>query len=126
MPVTAKLSKKFYERFGEDVTNELVEWFNLLDATYKSELREANDRNWSLFKAHMDQALVELRVEIEDRLAPKFDAIEKRFQAVDARFQTLETLIHHEIRQQTRFMIGMMVALWTALLIPILGLWFRG
>ena len=28
MPVTAVLSKKFYGKFGEDVTNELVNWFN--------------------------------------------------------------------------------------------------
>jgi hypothetical protein len=28
VPVTARLSKKFYETFGEDVTNELVDWFN--------------------------------------------------------------------------------------------------
>ena len=25
MPVTAKLSRKFYERFGDELTNELVE-----------------------------------------------------------------------------------------------------
>jgi len=28
MPVTAKLSRKFYEAFGDELTNELVEWFN--------------------------------------------------------------------------------------------------
>ena len=28
MPVTAKLSRQFYEKFGDDITNELVEWFN--------------------------------------------------------------------------------------------------
>ena len=28
MPVTARLSQKFYEKLGEDVTNELVNWFN--------------------------------------------------------------------------------------------------
>ena len=28
MPVTAKLSRKFYQRFGDELTNELVEWFN--------------------------------------------------------------------------------------------------
>ena len=28
MPVTAKLSRKFYEKFGDELTNELVEWFN--------------------------------------------------------------------------------------------------
>lgn len=29
MPVTAKLSKLFYDRLGEQIANELVEWFNL-------------------------------------------------------------------------------------------------
>jgi len=28
MPVTAKLSRKFYEKFGDELTNELVEWGN--------------------------------------------------------------------------------------------------
>jgi len=27
MPVTARLSKLFYERLGEEVANELVDWF---------------------------------------------------------------------------------------------------
>jgi len=39
VPVTAKLSRKFYEKFCDDIANELVEWFNLVDATYRSELR---------------------------------------------------------------------------------------
>ena len=28
MPVTARLSRKFYETFGDQIANELVEWFN--------------------------------------------------------------------------------------------------
>jgi hypothetical protein len=28
VPVTAKLSKRFYDVLGEDIANELVEWFN--------------------------------------------------------------------------------------------------
>ena len=39
MPVTARLSKAFYDRFGETVTNELVDWFNAVDSTYRSDLR---------------------------------------------------------------------------------------
>jgi hypothetical protein len=35
MPVTARLSKQFYDRLGEAVTNELVDWFNQVDAAYK-------------------------------------------------------------------------------------------
>jgi len=51
--VTARLSRKFYERFGDDLTNELVEWFNQVDATYRSELREINELNWTRFEAKL-------------------------------------------------------------------------
>ena len=53
MPVTAKLSRKFYEKLGDDVTNELVEWFNAVDATYRNDLRELNDLNWARFEAKL-------------------------------------------------------------------------
>jgi hypothetical protein len=39
MPVTARLSKKFYDRFGEDIATELVDWFNKVDAIYRTDLR---------------------------------------------------------------------------------------
>jgi hypothetical protein len=38
MPVTAKLSKAFYDRLGEQIVNELVQRYNLVDATYRSGL----------------------------------------------------------------------------------------
>lgn len=64
MPVTAKLSRKFYERFGDDLTNELVEWFNQVDATYRSELRETNELNWLRFEAKLDQRIAEIRADL--------------------------------------------------------------
>jgi hypothetical protein len=69
MPVTAKLSRKFYEKFGDDVTNELVEWFNAVDATYRSELREINELNFARFDAKVDQRIAELRGTLETGLA---------------------------------------------------------
>jgi len=64
MPVTAKLSRKFYERFGDDLTNELVEWFNQVDATYRSELREINEVNWARFEARLEQRIAEVRADL--------------------------------------------------------------
>lgn len=64
MPVTAKLSRKFYERLGDDVADELVDWFNAVDATYKSELKDVNDLNWERFKHYMDSRLNELRADL--------------------------------------------------------------
>ncbi|MBK6781969.1 MAG: hypothetical protein IPG75_20935 [Gemmatimonadetes bacterium] len=31
---------------GDEIANDLVEWFNQVDATYRQELREQNDLNW--------------------------------------------------------------------------------
>jgi hypothetical protein len=64
VPVTAKLSKLFYERLGEQITNELVEWFNTVDATYRSDLRELNELNFARFDAKLEQRIAELRSEL--------------------------------------------------------------
>jgi phosphate uptake regulator len=69
MPVTARLSRKFYERFGDDLTNELVEWFNQVDATYRSDLRELNDLNWARFEAKLDQRIAEVRADLRAAVA---------------------------------------------------------
>ena len=63
MPVTAKLSRKFYEQLGDDVAAELVDWFNAVDATYKSDLKEINELNWERFKATLHSEISSLRVE---------------------------------------------------------------
>jgi hypothetical protein len=68
MPVTAKLSKLFYERLGEQVTNELVDWFNQVDATYRADLRELNELNFARFDAKLEQRLAELRGEFQTGL----------------------------------------------------------
>jgi hypothetical protein len=69
MPVTAVLSKKFYEKLGEDVTNELVNWFNAVDATYRAELRDLNEANFARFDAKLGERLAQLDANWQRRLA---------------------------------------------------------
>jgi hypothetical protein len=66
MPVTARLSRKFYETFGEDVTNELVDWFNTVDATYRADLRELADLQYTRFEARLEQRIAELRKDVAE------------------------------------------------------------
>jgi hypothetical protein len=68
MPVTARLSRRFYEKFGDDIVNELVEWLNQVDLTYRSELRELNDVNFTRFDAKLEQRLAELRGELRTEM----------------------------------------------------------
>ena len=64
LPVTAKLSKRFYDVLGEDVANELVDWFNAVDLTYRADLRELNELDFARFDAKLEQRLAELRTEL--------------------------------------------------------------
>ena len=64
MPVTAKLSQKFSQRLGDDVATALVEWFNAVDATYRSDIRAIADAQSARIDAQMGQLRAELREEI--------------------------------------------------------------
>ena len=69
MPVTARLSKRFYDTLGEEIANELVDWFNQVDETYRADLRELNELNFARFDAKHEQRLAELRAELVKELS---------------------------------------------------------
>ena len=69
MPVTAKLSREFYDRFGDKMVNELVGLLNDVDAVFKAELREQNELNWQRFEARLEQRLAELGAELRTEMA---------------------------------------------------------
>ena len=39
----ARLSRRFYDVFGEEIANELVDCFNAVDSTYRGDLRALNE-----------------------------------------------------------------------------------
>jgi hypothetical protein len=41
-----------------------VDWFNAVDSTYQTQLREMNDLNWERFKSHLDSGLIATRAEL--------------------------------------------------------------
>jgi hypothetical protein len=48
---------------GENVANELVDWLNAVDLTYRADLRELNELNFARFDAKLEQRVAELRAE---------------------------------------------------------------
>ena len=97
MPVTAKLSRKFYEKLGDDIANELVEWFNSVDATYRSDLRELNELNFARFDAKLEQRASELDAKIERRMAELRAEMREGFARVDQRFAEFETKLTNRL-----------------------------
>ena len=72
MPVTARLSKRFYETLGEDVANEMVDWFNAVDTTYKADLRDLIEIQAQRFDAKLEQRLAETRADLRTEMHAGF------------------------------------------------------
>ena len=69
MPRTVKLSQQFYQKLGHDLVDELVNWFNETDTSYRGELRELNDLNFARFDAKLEQRLAEVKAELRLEIA---------------------------------------------------------
>jgi hypothetical protein len=111
VPVTAKLSKRFYDVLGEDVANELVEWFNAVDLTYRTDLRELNELNYARFDARLEQRVAELRAEFRTEI-----------HQVRLEIQQLRTELHTGLHQVRTELLRWMFGFWVSTLIGIAGL----
>lgn len=63
MPV-AKLSREFYERFGDKLTDELVNCLNSIETSYRAELRDLFDAQFRRFEEKLERRLAETRAEL--------------------------------------------------------------
>lgn len=117
MPVTAKLSSRFYEKLGDDVTNELVTWLNAVDAEFRNDLREANDRNWDRFRAELNALSARLTGEFRGGLAELRSELRTEFQTG---FANLRVEIHQEATKQVRWNF----LFWVMTVLTIAGLKF--
>ena len=103
VPVTAKLSSEFYEKFGDKIADEFVNWFNQVDASYRSEFKDLFEVHFSRFDARLEQRWAQLDAKLERRLAELRAELERR------------------LGEQTRWLFGA----WAIVLASVIGLWFR-
>ena len=128
MPYTARLSKRFYDRFGDEIVNELVDLLNAVDTTYRAELREQNELNFARFESRltelegrMDARLVALEARVDVKIAALGSRLSAEVARLEARMEAHQAAIEKRLGEHLRWQF----VTWTALLIPILGLWFR-
>jgi hypothetical protein len=117
MPVTARLSRRFYETLGDDIANELVDWFNAVDLTYRTELRELNDLNRDRIEARFDTFAAELRA-MEARFDGKLGELEAR---TNARFDSLQSLLGRQLAETRADLIKWMFVFWAGTMVTMIG-----
>ena len=136
MPVTAKLSRKFYERLGDEIAAELVDWFNAVDATYRADLERLNELNFQRFDAKVEKRFAEFetrfsefQVKIEKRFAEADTKIEKQFAEfeirIERRFAELRVEFHKDLATVRADLIKWAFVFWMPTALAVLGLYFR-
>lgn len=129
MPVTARLSKLFYDRLGDDVAAELVDWFNSVDATYRANLRELNDLNFARFDAKLEQRVTALDSKLEQRLGALESKLEQKLVVLESKLEQRLTESLSQLRNELSDKIGdtkssllrWMFGFWVGTALVILG-----
>jgi exonuclease VII large subunit len=129
MPVTAKLSRKFYETFGDEIANELVEWFNQVDATYRADLLQLNELNFDRFEAKLDQRITRLDAkwsrmwqELDAKLEQLEVKVHGQLAELDAKWERRAAELRVELNSQRAELIKWMFVFWAGTLVPLAGL----
>lgn len=134
MPITATLSKRFYEKLGDEVTNELVNWLNAVDTSYRSEFRELFQAHFGTLESRMRELevkvfahmeVVEARVtsrmeQLEERLNGRMEQLEER---LNGRMEQLEERLNSRTDQLELRLDGKLKAMKSSLVWWIGGFW---
>src|SRR6266496_5613425 len=124
VPVTARLSKRFYDVFGEEIAFPFVDWFNAVDATYRADLRELNELNFARFDAKLEQRLATLDAKLEQRLAELDAKWGGRWTQLDAKLvQRLAELRVELVKELAGVKSGLkwMLAFWAPTALAVIG-----
>jgi hypothetical protein len=118
MPITARLSRKFYDKLGDDVANELVEWFNAVDTSYRQEFRDLFEANFG----RMEARLGAFEARLEARFAQQSAGFDVKLNHVETRFAQQTAEFDVKLHQTETRLVRWMFGFWVGSLAATLGL----
>jgi hypothetical protein len=99
-----------------------VDWFNAVDLTYRTDLRELNELNFARFDAKLEQRLAELRAELRTELHTELGKVRAEIAGLQAELrsglQDGNTALERVRVELLRWMFGF----WVTTLIGLAGL----
>jgi len=131
MPV-AKLSREFYEKFGDKVTDELVNCLNSIEGSYRAELRDLFDAQFGRFEEKLERRLTdakaELGIKIEQlraELGTTIEQLRAEFGTTRGEFGTSIEKLRVELHSTKADMLKWSVGLWIPVTLAVIGLYFK-
>ena len=117
MPV-AKLSREFYEKFGDKLTDELVNCLNSIEASYRAELKDLFAAHFGRFEEKLERRLAEVGGDINTRF-------ERRFAELDVKVEQLRGDFHRELGSTKAELIRSNAMFWVPVTLAVIGLYFK-
>jgi hypothetical protein len=112
VPITVKFSEQFYRKLGHEAVDELVNWFNQADATYRGDLRELNELNFARFDAKLEQRVTQLDAKLEQGLTEVRADFAGLAAKLEQRLAEVRADLRDELQAQGRRLLLWMVGLW--------------
>ncbi|MFQ5549834.1 MAG: hypothetical protein ACE5FJ_01195 [Gemmatimonadales bacterium] len=122
MPVTAKLSREFYEKFGDKIANELVEWFNQVDTTYRTELRDMNELNFQRLQALLKAELVASEKKIGEQLGQLRSEMHTGLVELDSKVDVQSAALRTDMATLQSDLIKWMFIFWVGTVVTLAGI----
>jgi hypothetical protein len=101
-----------------------MNWFNQVDETYRTDLRELNDLNFARFDAKLEQRLAESDAKWEGRFAVSDTRWERRIAELDAKLeQRLAELRTELVKELADLKSGLkwMLVFWAPTALAVIG-----
>jgi hypothetical protein len=114
----AKLSERFYQKFGHDLVEELVTWLNEMDSGSRTDLRELNELNFARFDAKLEQRIAEVKSDLRTELAQVRSELHKEVEHLRVELRAGLAEVRSEFRDdlvaQSRLLVKWMLGIWLA------------
>ena len=107
---------------GDEATAELVNWLNDVDAEFRAQLRDSNDRNWDRFRADLNTLKAELRADMATLRAEIRVELQNGLAGLRAEMLRGDAAIRGELQSELRFQLRWMFGFWATTLLAIAGL----
>ncbi len=120
MPV-AKLSREFYDRFGDKVTDELVNCLNAIEASYRAEIKDLFAAHFGRFEEKLERHTAETATQVA-RFEEKF---EHRLAATKAELRQDIGGLRVEIHSVKADLIKWTFVFWAPVALAVIGLYFK-
>ncbi len=120
MPV-AKLSREFYDRFGDKVTDELVNCLNSIEASYRAEIKDLFAAHFGRFEEKLERRLAESAA----HLGRFEEELEHRLAATKAELRQEIAGLRVEIHSVKADMIKWTFVFWAPVALAVIGLYFK-